>query len=152
MSRSATKTASDHPEFLVTREFFNRYFEKPLPRSTFHDLVSKGKITPFKDLKGFYELNASLRRMGLPQVRELPNPQSMEDIVRLAFTLIDRNLFPEPSWLLTVEAIDMKVADHARLLADRHRDKVESFDHVALKLAYFQGVLDWPAMEKTEGQ
>jgi hypothetical protein len=31
---------------------------------------------------------------------------------------------------------------HAQLLADRYRDKVESLDHVELKLGYFQGVLD----------
>lgn len=100
-------------------------------------------------------LNDSLRRLGLTQVREMPKPlseRSMEDIVSLAFTLIDRNLFPEPSWLLTVEAIDMKVADHARLLADQYRDKVESYDHIVLKLAYFRGVLDAIVMEKSEGQ
>lgn len=35
MSRSPTKTtaSSDCPEFAVTREAFNRYFEKPLPTS-----------------------------------------------------------------------------------------------------------------------
>jgi hypothetical protein len=32
-------------------------------------------------------------------------------------------------------------------LADRCRGKVEAFDHVELKLAYFQGVLDWAFME-----
>jgi hypothetical protein len=62
----------------------------------------------------------------------LPKPPaapSLEDIIRLAFTLIDRDLFPAPSWLLPAEAIDIKDADHARRLADRHRDKVEALDH-----------------------
>ncbi len=151
MSRSAsnTQTTTDCPEFVVTREAFNRYFEKPMPTSSFHDLVKKGKITKFKPMRGHFLLNDSLRRLGLREVRELPQPPpapSLDDIVRLAFTLIDRNLFPEPSWLLHVEAIDAKDADHATRLADRCRDKVEAFDHVELKLAYFQGVLDWAFM------
>ena len=147
MSRLAnnTKATSDCPEFAVTREAFNRYFEKPMPTSTFHDFVNKGKIVPMKGIRGFYLLNDSLRRLGLREVRELPKPppvRSLDEIVRLAFILIDPNLFPEPSWLLHVEAIDLKDADHATRLADQHRDKVQAFEHVELKLAHFQGVLD----------
>jgi hypothetical protein len=56
-------------------------------------------------------------------------------------------LFSEPSWLLPVEAIDAKDVDHAMRLADKHRDKVQAFEHVELKLAYFQMVLDWAFME-----
>lgn len=117
----SSATASDCPEFIVSRGHFNRYFERPLPTSTFHDLVKKGKIIPMKDMRGFYLLNNSLRRLGLREVRELPKPpatRSLEDITRLAFTLIDRNLFPEPSWLLHVEAINVKDDDHAARLAD----------------------------------
>jgi len=148
MGRSAAsnKDEREFPEFVVTRESFNRYFEKPLPTSTFHDLVNKGKITPFKFMRGHYLLNDSLRRLGLRQVRELPKPPpapSLDDIVRLAFCLIDRKLFPEPAWLLHVEAIHAKDADHAVRLADRYRDRVGAFDNAELKLAYFQGVLDW---------
>jgi len=140
-SAASSKDEREFPEFVVTRESLNRYFEKPLPTSTFHDLVNKGKITPFKAMRGYYLLNDSLRRLGLRQVREMPKPPpapSLDDIVRLAFCLIDRNLFPEPSWLLDVEAIDAKDADHAVRLANRYREKVEGFEHVELKLAYFQ--------------
>jgi hypothetical protein len=152
MSRtvSNTKTTTDCPEYVVTREAFNRYFEKPMPTSTFHDLVKKGKITQFKAMRGHFLLNDSLRRLGLREVRELPKPPpapSLDDIIRLAFTMIDRNLFPEPSWLLHVEAINAKDADHATQHANRHRDKVESYEHVAEKLAFFQGALDWASME-----
>lgn len=150
----SSATTSDYPEFIVSREHFNRYFEKPLPTSTFHDLVNKGKIIPMKDMRGCYLLNASLHRLGLPTLTKLPDAsgaRSLEDIVRLAFTLIDRNLFPEPSWLLSAEAIDLNDAEHARRIADHHRGKVESHDHVNLKLAYFQGVLDATAMMEAEG-
>ena len=154
MRRSGTQTnteaTSDCPEFVVKRESFNRYFEKPLPTSTFHKLVNEGRITRFKHMEGYFYLNDSLRRLGLREVRELPKPpsdRSMDDIVRLAFFLIDPKLFPEPSWLLAVEAIDLKDADHATRLADQHRDKVQAFEHVELKLAHFQGALDWAFKE-----
>jgi len=44
-------------------------------------------------------------------------------------------------------AFNAKETDHAMRFADRCRDKVEAFDHVELKLAYFQGVLDWASMQ-----
>lgn len=68
--------------------------------------------------------------------------RTTEDILRLAFTMIDHELFPAPSWLLTVDALDLKDADHARLLADLHREPVNEFDSAVEKLAYFGGTLD----------
>lgn len=153
MKNSPAKPQSDFPEFAVRREAIGRYFDPPLPRSTFHDLVNKGKIIPMKGMRGFYLLNESLRRLGLREVRALPaepESRSLEDIVRLAFTLVDADIFPAPSWLLHVEAIDLKDADHARKLADQSREKVASYDGVLLKLAYFQGVLDWVSMEEAD--
>jgi len=50
---------------------------------------------------GFYRLNESRCRMGLREVASLPDVtrRSAEDLVRLAFTLIDPDLFPAPSWM-----------------------------------------------------
>lgn len=42
----------DGPEFIVSREFFNRYFEKPLPKSAFHDLVNRGRILQWPAMRG----------------------------------------------------------------------------------------------------
>jgi hypothetical protein len=47
--------------------------------------------------------------------------------------------------------LDPRDADHARRIADHHRDKVRAHDNVVLKLAYFQGVIDWAAMMEAEG-
>jgi hypothetical protein len=156
MSRQAAKSESaNHPEFVVYREGFDRFFEKPLPTSTFHDLVNKGKITPFKHIRGMYYLNASLRRLGLKEVAELPKapPQpSLENITRFAFTIIDPDLFPAPSWLRFTEMIDERVADHALLLANTHRDNVEALDDVRVKMSYFQATLDVAATLDAEGQ
>ena len=79
-----------------TTLIFNQYFSPPLATSTFHDFVNKGKIIPMKGIRGFYLLNESLRRMGLREVRKIPteeNGLSLEDIVRLAFHIIDEELF-----------------------------------------------------------
>lgn len=149
------KEPSNHPEFVVNREGFNRFFDKPLPTSTFHDLVNKGKITPFKHIRGMYYLNASLRRLGLKEVAELPKapPQpSLENIVRFAFTIIDRDLFPEPPWLLFTELIEERVADHALLLANTHRDNVEALDDVRVKMSYFKTALDVAATLDADGE
>lgn len=153
MSKATSRTPSDAPEFVVRREVIGNYFDPPLATSTFHDLVNSGKIIPMKGMRGFYLLNASLHRLGLREVRELPRPtadRSLEDIVRLAFHIIDDELFPAPSWLLHVDGISSKDADHARTLADRHWDEVTSREHTPVKLAYFQGVLDWASMEESE--
>lgn len=153
-SSTAASSPSDFPEFVVTRESFDRYFEKPLPTSTFHDLVNKGKITPWKAMRGHFLLNDSLRRLGLKQVHELPAPPpvpGLEGIVRLAFTLIDPSLFPAPVWMLAVEAINIKDVDHAERIANQYREEIHSLDHPALKIHYFQGVLDAAFTAEQEG-
>ncbi|MCW1923168.1 hypothetical protein OKA05_11440 [Luteolibacter arcticus] len=107
--------------------------------------MNKGVIIPMKGIRGFYLLNASLRRLGLREVPKRPQEpatRSLEEIVRLAFSLIDPLLFPPPSWLLTLEELDLKDADHARLLADQHREAVNSLEGAELKIAYLGGVLD----------
>ena len=47
--------------------------------------------------------------------------------------------------------IDLNDVEHAHRIADHHRGKVTSHDHVNLKLAYFQGVLDATAKMEAEG-
>src|SRR5690606_36942399 len=96
------------PEFGVKRKVICRFFSPPLPSSTFHDFVNKGKIIPIKDIRGFYKLNESLKRLGLREVYSLPTEakRSLEDVTRLALTLIDPLVFPAPSWLLGVEIME----------------------------------------------
>ena len=81
-AQSKSKSDSDCPEFIVTRQAFERYFDKPLPTSTFHDLVSKGTIIAVKQMRGFYYLHASLRRLGLKEVRALPKPEDCPATIR----------------------------------------------------------------------
>jgi hypothetical protein len=48
--------------------------------------------------------------------------------------------------------IDERVADHALLLANTHRDNVEALDDVRVKMSYFQTTLDVAATLDAEGQ
>ncbi|MGJ8724623.1 MAG: hypothetical protein ACSHYB_08705 [Roseibacillus sp.] len=145
MSKSPSPSTSDEPEFIVTRETFNQFFDSPLPTSTFHDLVAKGKIKRWPSMQGRFFLNESLRRMKLPTVKSLPNQPgraSLENITRLAFTLIDPLLFPAPPWLLKYESIELVDAQLSGRIAEEHRDDLQSIEHPHTKLAYFAGVLD----------
>ena len=144
----------DGPEFIVSREAFDRYFERPIPTSTFHDLVSKGKVVPWSEMRGRYYLNASLKRMGLPAVRELPTKPgalSLEDVFRYAFTLIDPLLFSEPPAMLTAEVIDASTVDHAKRIAIEHREIFEALSSTEEKQAYFAGVLDAQVVIENRG-
>jgi hypothetical protein len=53
---------------------------------------------------------------------------------------------------LPVEVVDIRDLDHARRLTDQYRDAVKGQNSTPLKLAYFQGVLDWVAMMEEEGE
>ena len=133
-----------YPEFGVRWETIGSYFKPPLASSTFYDLVSKGKIVPMKGLRGFYCLNDSLRRLGLREVASLPDVtrRSAEDLVRLAFTLIDPDIFPAPSWMAREDPLDAQDVDHALRIAEKHRANVESLPTAREKLAYQAGTLD----------
>ena len=118
-------------------------FTPPLPKSTFYDRVKDGRIIALKGVPGYFLLNESRRLMGLPPVLDLPgehSSHSLEDITRLAFTLIDPLTFPAPPWLLGEETIAARDFSHAGLLVERHRSKVEALENIHLKLAYFGGI------------
>jgi hypothetical protein len=143
------------PEFAVRAETISRFFSPPLASSTFHDFVNKGKIVPMKGIRGFYLLNDSLRRLGLREVPELPQDvpaRTAEEIIRLAFHVIDPEVFAVPSWLLNVEAIDDADLHHAELIVAQHAERVAELADDRLKLAYLQGVLDAATMLEAERQ
>ena len=98
-----------------------------------------------KGLRGFYLLNASLKRMGLREVPSLPvEPltRSIEDIQRLAFTLIDPVIFPMPPWVLVADELEPRDLDHAKHLANLLRPEMESLQSIQEKIAFASGALD----------
>lgn len=146
MSKSTAKNEpTNYPEYAVRAEVIGRFFSPPLASSTFHDFVNKGKIVPMKGIRGFYLLNDSLRRLGLREVPKLPEEtpaRTPEEIIRLAFSEIDPEVFEAPTWLLDVEVIDAVDLHHAELIVDLHMDAVAELTDSRLKHAYLQGVLD----------
>ena len=68
--------------------------------------------------------------------------RTTEDIVRLAFTTIDPVAFPAPAWMLREEELDPRDAEHARLVADLHRESINRLTSIEEKIAYGGGVLD----------
>ena len=142
-----------HPEFAVRAETFNRYFDKPIPRSTFHDLVKKGKIVPLKGIRGFYKLNDSLRRLGLREVSKLPDEtpvRTPEEIILFAFHSINPEVFNAPAWLLGVETITEADVHHAQSIVALHFNAVTELSSNSKKHGYLQGVLDHAAMEAAD--
>lgn len=143
--KSESKGKNDFIEFPVKRQKFCEMFSPPLARSTFYDWVRAGKITPMKQCSGYFLLNASRVRLGLPPLKEIPGgvgERSLEDITRLAFTLIDPRTFPAPPWMLTVSAISVKDLDHALRIADQNREEISVMEHAEFKLAHFARRLD----------
>jgi len=56
-------------DIYVRREDILQYFNPPPGRATFYDWRDKGLVVPAsssRELKGYYKLNASLKRLGLP--------------------------------------------------------------------------------------
>jgi hypothetical protein len=154
MSKPSSKNEpTGYPEYAVRAETISRFFSPPLASSTFHDFVNKGKIVPMRDIRGFYLLNDSLRRLGLREVPKLPfevPSRTPEEIIRLAFTAIDPEVFDPPLWLLNVEAIDAVDLHHAELIFAQHADHVAALEDDRLKYAYLQGVIDEAAMRSAD--
>ncbi len=146
MRKSSSKNEpTGYPEFAVRAEAISRFFSPPLASSTFHDFVNKGQIVPLKGIRGFYLLNDSLRRLGLREVPCLPveaSKHSMEDILRLALTMVDPEVFPMPPWAVVQEEIDLRDIDHAKHLAEMHREAIESLESFQERAAYGAGALD----------
>ena|ERR1035437_941822 len=71
---------------------------------------------------------------------------SAADLVRLAFTLIDPDIFPAPSWLGSDDPLDAQDVDVAMRIAEKHRDDVQALPTVQEKPAFLAGTLDCEEM------
>ena len=60
------------PEYAVDRATLMTFFRPPVSESTFYKLQQGGYIVPVEGVSGRYRLNASLSRLGLKPVAELP--------------------------------------------------------------------------------
>jgi hypothetical protein len=75
----------------------------------------------------------------------------MDDIVCLAFTMLDPEVFPPPAWMLFEDELHPRDKDHARFIADLHRNAFQALPTFQEKVAYAAGVLDAQALMDAEG-
>jgi len=97
-----------------------RFFGPPIGRSTFYNLVRRGVIVKIKEVQGYYLLNESLVRLGLPHMSGLPaTPDAARrerQLVELALYLAAPDVVPEPSWMLTDDRLTAHEKSHVVLL------------------------------------
>jgi len=133
-------------EFAVRREVLERLFDPPIGRSTFFDLVERGKIAKVRGLRGYYRLNESLRRLGMPEVEKLPGnglddgPLNDRVLADFALTLCVPEL-PEPSELLTHALSGEDVLTVLRLQRS-YSFALKGIKTLPDRLAFAQGVRD----------
>ena len=130
-----------------------RFFGPPIGRSTFYNLVRRGVIVKIKEVQGYYLLNESLVRLGLPPVSELPATpdaaQREKQLVELALNLAAPDVVPMPSWMLTDDRLTAHEKSHVALLAMHHHRKMQDITLLPDRLDYLQGVLDAAEMLRT---
>lgn len=114
---------SEDREFAVNRQALSAFFTPPIARSTFYYLVKRGRIIPLNEPRGYFRLNASLKRLGMPTVDRLPSAKGGHvesrpvQIVILVLSMLLGSEFPRIS-SADLDSITMgEVAEIKRLFA-----------------------------------
>jgi len=133
-------------EFAVRREVLDRLFDPPIGKSTFFDLVERGKIAKVRGLRGYYRLNESLRRLGMPEVEKLPgnggDDSALNERVLADFALsLCIPELPEPSELLTHALTGAEVLTVLRLQRS-YSFALKGIKALPDRLAFAQGARD----------
>jgi len=130
----------------VDQETLMRFFGPPIGKSTFYNLVRKGVIVKMKEVQGYYLLNESLVRLGLPHVSELPAPPDAawreRQLTELALSLAAPDVVPRPSWMLTDDRLTAHERSHVALLAMSHFRELQKITLQPERLAYVTGAFD----------
>lgn len=146
MADSPKKSLLDDgfPDYAVRREKLMGFFDPPVGKTTFHDLVHRGKVVPVDGLKGYYLLNESLVRLGMKPVQDLPRADlpTIEDLVRLALWLIEPDLFILP-WRFQSALPDLSTTEGRYVveLVVRHAVEIRQLPTDQERIAYGDGVL-----------
>ena len=144
------------PEFAVRREVIQAFFTPPIAKSTFYDLVQRGTIAEVHGLRGYYRLNQSLSRLGMPAVDRLPSGEGkstdLDDraLVDIALSICMPDELPIPSELLSHKLTPGEVLKIARLRRAYDKGLSEVHDPVG-RIKFAQGVRDAAMMFASEG-
>lgn len=159
-------------DIYVRREDILKYFNPPPKRSTFYDWRDQGLVVPAgssKVLKGYYKLNASLKRLGLPiqdikawRTENLKNEGNLRErsLIFTALAVLTEELMLCPADEFAT-GLNEKELNSLGKVYEAHRKyldiTVESFEEegsvyplkdIRERLAYAGGVLDAFDMEK----
>lgn len=136
-----------------------RFFAPPIGKSTFYNLVRRGVIVKVEEVQGYYLLNESLARLGLPPVNEVPAPpdaaQRERELLEFAMRMAAPDVVDTPRWIRRKgEDLTAHEKSHMVLLAMYHRKKMETITSPQERLAYVRGVFaprtDWPGSEMAD--
>lgn len=144
--KTTAKLPPGIPDLAVDQETLMRFFGPPIGKSTFYNLVRRGVIVKMQEVQGYYLLNESLVRLGLPHVSGLPvTPDAARrerQLVELALSLAAPDVVPVPSWMLTDARLTAHEKSHVALLSMHHHRKMQDITLQPDRVAYLQGVLD----------
>lgn len=143
-------------EFAVSREVLTSYFEPKIAKSTFYDLVNRGKIAGVPGLRGYYRLNESLSRLGMPPVEKLPGAAekstglSDRALVDIALSICMPDELPAPSELLshplTADEV-LKISQMQRI----YSASLDKIDNSQGRLKFVEGVRDAATLNEVNG-
>jgi hypothetical protein len=135
------------PDHAVDHDTLLRFFAPPIGKSTFYNLVKRGVIVKIKEVQGYYLLNESLVRLGLPPVSELPaTPDAAQrevQLAELAMRLAAPDVVRPPRWMLGDVILTDHEKSHVALLAMFHQRQMEDVTERPEREAYVDGVLDF---------
>ena len=119
------------------------FFEPPIGKSTFYDLVQQGVVVQVPAPRGYYKLNTSLARLGLKGVSAIPRAGGVGpvEVTALALWMAAPDLCPCPPWMLDLEPTQDQ-SRTATAQAEIFRRELGSLESVAEKREFIQGVLD----------
>jgi hypothetical protein len=145
--KTTSKLPPGIPDHAVDQATLMRFFGPPIGKSTFYNLVKRGVIQKINEVQGYYLLNESLVRLGLPPVSELPaTPDAAQreiQLVELALHLVAPDVARSPRWMLGNPKLTDPEKSHVALLAMHHQREMEGLTERAVRAAYIDGVLDF---------
>jgi hypothetical protein len=133
-----------------------RFFDPPVGKTKFHDLVNQGLVVKVRGLRGYYRLNESLVRLGLQPVKELPKAHktSDEDIVELSLAIAAPDVVDPPMWM--EDGLKQSDVAKALVLAERWMAELEDpADPVSdpdERREYAQGIRDGQWVLERQGK
>lgn len=149
----AKKAAVIQDDVAVRKDVIDTLFDPPIARSTFYKKVDDGVVVKCRGIDGYYRLNATRAKLGLPQVDvQAYRAQNRKSVREVAFTA-DQQLGLTAVAILVPEVvrlyplpffpISLTPEEEARVmeLAAAMKPGVEALESLAERLFFAGGVV-----------